>query len=194
MYTTEQIKALREKTGAGISEVKKALEEARGDMARAEALVARRLGASAAKRTGREVRAGVIDCYIHGNARVGAMVEVFCETDFVARNPEFRALAHDVALHIAAMNPQYVSRDAVPQEALETERTHVRETVAGMDKSKEVRERILEGKIESHFASVSLREQPFVKDPAKTVGQYIDEAIGKFGENIKVGRFVRFEL
>jgi len=194
MYTTEQIKALREKTGAGISEVKKALEEAKGDMARAEELVVRRLGASAAKRTGREVRAGLVESYVHGNGRVGAMVELFCETDFVARNPEFRALAHDLALHIAALAPRYTSQSEVPKDAWDAEAAHVREETKGMQKPSAVLGSIVEGKLKSHFAALSLLDQQFVKGQNKTVGEVVNEAIGKFGENIKVGRFVRFDL
>lgn len=149
MISAQQIKELRERTGAGVSDVKKALEESGGDMARARAAIERRLGTAAGKRAGRETRAGVVDAYVHSNARIGTMAELFCETDFVARNPAFKALAHDIAMHIAAMDPT----DAM-----------------------------------------ALRAQPFVKDPGKTVGDLLNEAIGRFGENIRVGKFVRFEL
>lgn len=157
MITAQQIKELREKTGAGISDVKRALEESRGDMSKAEEIIDRTLGGSAAKRAGRETRAGVVDAYIHSNGRIGALVEVFCETDFVARNPAFKEFVHELAMHVAAMHLLHPS------------------TGNGEDGS-------------------TFLEQPFVKDPEKTVGQVINEAIGRFGENIRIGRFVRFEL
>jgi len=149
MISTRQIKELREKTGAGVSDIKKALEESGGDAARAEVLIEKRLGSLAGKRAGRETGAGVVEAYIHSNARIGVLVELFCETDFVARNPMFKALAHEIAMHIAAMSP---SDTAV------------------------------------------LAGQAFIKDEGKTVGEVVDEATGRFGENIKIGNFARFEL
>lgn len=149
MVTADQIKGLREKTGAGIADIKRALEESAGDMNKAVILIEQRLGSSAGKRAGREARAGVIDAYIHSNGRIGALVELFCETDFVARNQQFRELAHDLSMQAAAMEPAD----------------------------------------ESKFLG-----QPFIKDQSKSVRELIDEAAGKFGENIKIGRFVRFEL
>jgi len=148
MISAQQIKELREKTGAGVSEVKKALEESGGDVAAARAAIERRLGSMAGKRAGRETRAGVIDAYIHANGRVGAMAHISCETDFVARNPEFKRLAHDITMQIAAMEPA---------------------DIAG------------------------LQEQPFIKDPNKKISEIINEAIGRFGENIKVERFERYD-
>ena len=145
----DEIKQLREETGASIGEIRSALAEAGGDPARARQRLAEKLGTVAEKKAGREVRAGVVDAYIHSNARIGAMVELQCETDFVARNPEFRKLAHDLAMHIAAMAPEH------PE---------------------------------------VLAEQESIHQPGRAVGEIIREAIGKFGENIKVGNFVRFEL
>ncbi|QQG45367.1 MAG: translation elongation factor Ts [Candidatus Sungiibacteriota bacterium] len=147
--STGQIKELREKTGAGFSDVKKALEESGGDANEALKWLERKLGSIADKKAGRETRSGLVDAYVHSNGRIGVLVEVFCETDFVARNPQFRAFAHDLAMHIAAMRPD-------DQE--------------------------------------TLLAQSFVKDQDKTVGEVLNEAIGKFGENIKIGRFVHFEL
>lgn len=194
MISAQQIKELREETGAGVSDVKKALEESGGDTARARAAIERRLGSAAGKRAGRETRAGIVDAYIHSNSRVGVLVEVFCETDFVARNPDFRALAHDIALHIAAMSPMYLSQDSVPADVRHTERQRCVEEVKKMGKPQEVQQQIVEGKLQSHFGALSLLDQSFVKDQDKTVGQIVNEAIGRFGENIKVGKFVRLEL
>lgn len=147
--TAQQIKTLREKTGGGIADVKKALDESEGDMDKAFGIIERKLGSSAIKKATRATSAGLVEAYIHSNGMVGALVEVLCETDFVARNPLFKEFAHDIALHITAMNP-----------------------------------------IDAEI----LHSQPFVKDPDKTVGDYINEAVGKFGENMKVGSFVRFEI
>lgn len=194
MISAQQIKELREETGAGVSEVKKALEESGGDMSRARAAIERRLGNAAGKRAGRETRAGLVDAYIHSNSKVGVLVELFCETDFVARNPDFRALAHDIALHIAAMSPAYLSQDAIPEDIVASERQRCTEEAKKSGKSAEIQEQIVEGKLRSHFGALSLMDQQFVKDPDKTVGQMVNEAIGRFGENIKVGRFIRFEL
>lgn len=148
MISAQQIKELREKTGAGVSDVKKALEESGGDMARATAALEKKLGSSAMKRAGRETSAGVIDVYSHANGRIGAMAHISCETDFVARNPEFRRLAHDITMQIAAMEPVDIP---------------------------------------------ALKAQPFIKDTSKTIGEIMDEAIGRFGENIKIERFVRYD-
>ena len=147
--SAQQIKDLREKTGAGIADVKKALEEAKEDMEKAFELIERKLGSSAVKKASRETMAGLVEAYIHTNGRVGSLVEVFCETDFVARNPAFKEFAHGLALHIAAMQDE----EGMP-----------------------------------------LLSQPFVKDQSKTVEQIVAEAIGKFGENIKIGNFTRFEV
>jgi len=192
--TAEQIKDLREKTGAGISDIKKALEESNGDMVKALALIERKMGGSAAKKTGRETKAGLVEGYIHSNARIGVLLELLCETDFVARNPEFKELAHNLAMHVAAMNPRYLSVDAIPEEIQAEERRRAAEEAGKMGKSAEVTEQIIIGKMKSYLGSLSLLDQPFVKDPNKTVGTYLNEAVGKFGENIKVGRFSRLEI
>lgn len=194
MISAQQIKELREQTGAGVSDVKKALEESGGDMDKARAAIERRLGSAASKRSGHETRAGVVDAYVHSNSKVGVLAELFCETDFVARNPDFRALAHDIALHIAAMSPAYLSQDSVPEDIRAAERTRCEEEAKKSGKSAAIQEQIVEGKLKSHFGALSLMDQQFVKDPDKTVGQIVNEAIGRFGENIKVGRFVRLEL
>lgn len=194
MISAQQIKELREKTGAGVSDVKKALEESKGDMEGALAFIKRKLGSSAVKRAGRETRAGVVDAYIHSNSRIGALVELFCETDFVARNPDFTALAHDIALHVAAMSPAYLAYDSVPEDILNAEKKRFEDEARETKKSPEIQAAIVDGKLKSHFGALALMEQPFVKDQDKTVGQVVREAIGRFGENIRVGKFVRLEL
>lgn len=197
--SAQEIKNLRERTGAGIGDVKKALEESGGDHAKALEWLERKLGGMAAKKSSRETSAGLIDAYIHSNGRVGVLLELYCETDFVARNPAFKVLAHDLSLHIAAMNPLYVSLDAVPKEVWSAEESRVKEEVhapggiAG-GKSADIAIQIVEGKLKAHFGGLVLLTQPFVKDQDKTVGEFLNEAIGRFGENIKIGRFVRLEI
>ncbi|HLD34919.1 MAG TPA: elongation factor Ts [Patescibacteria group bacterium] len=185
---------MREKTGAGISDVKKALEDSGGDTAKAEAALLRKMGGSAVKRAGRETGAGLVDSYLHSNGKIGAMVELLCETDFVARNPAFRELAHDLAMQVAAMRPLYLSLDVVPSDVWNAEKSQVEEEVKKMGKPAQVAEQIIDGKLKAFFGAISLLEQPFVKDQDKTIKEVINEAIGKFGENIKVGKFVRFEI
>lgn len=194
VISAEQIKELREKTGAGISDIKKALEESRGDMAKAMEVIARKLGSSAVKKASRDTGAGIVDAYVHSNGRIGVIVELFCETDFVARNPLFKELSHDLAMHIAAMRPLYLSLESVPQDLWESEKRRFAEESAALNKPAQILQEIVEGKLKSHFGSVSLLEQPFIKEQDKTVREVINEAIGKFGENIKVGKFARLEI
>lgn len=192
--TTEQIKELREKTGAGITDIKKALEDNGGDLGKALSAIERKLGNLAGKRFGRETKAGIVEAYIHSNGKVGSMIELSCETDFVARNPSFKALAHDLAMHIVAMVPTYLSLDLVPKDIWDGEKRNFTEEVKKMNKPENITKDIIEGKLKSHFKTMTLLEQPFVKDQDKTVGEFLNEAIGKFGENIKVGKFVRLEV
>lgn len=194
MISAQQIKELRERTGAGISDVKKALFEHGGDSDKAFAALERKLGADAIKRAGHTTEAGLVETYIHSNGRIGAMVEILCETDFVARTPQFKELAHDIAMHIAAMRPLYFSLDTIPQEVWNAEKERIEEETKKMDKPHTVLEQIIDGKIKSHFGALSLLTQPFVKDQDKTVGDIVNEASGRFGENVKVGRFARFEI
>lgn len=194
MVSTEQIKELREKTGAGISDVKKALEESGGDLEKAVKIIERKLGGAALKKASRETKSGLIESYVHSNGRVAALVEVFCETDFVARNPAFKEMAHDICLHIAAMRPEYLSLESVPAGDLALERVRFQEEVTRLNKPKDIADNIVEGKLKAHFGMMALLEQPFIKEQNKTVGEVINEAIGKFGENIKVGKFVRLEI
>lgn len=191
---TEDIKLLREETGASISEIRNALLAAGGDLAKARQVIERALGDRAKKKLDRETKSGVVDCYVHSDRKIGVLVEVACETDFVARNEEFRAFAHDIALHIAAVNPLYVRREEIPEDVAVAERRLVEEEVAALGKVKDIADQIITGKMESHFGGICLYSQPFVKNQDKTVGEVIAEASGKFGEHIKVNRFVRFSF
>src|SRR3989344_1594399 len=143
MVSAKDIKELREKTGAGIADVKKALEESSGDAAKAELWLERKLGSTAIKKASRETKAGIVETYLHSNGRIGSMVELFCETDFVARNPDFKALAHDLAMHVAAMSPLYVSLDSVPAHAWDAEKIRFEEEVAKMDKPENIKKNIV---------------------------------------------------
>lgn len=191
----EQIQKLREATMASMADVKKALDEAQGDEEKAMFILKKQGKIIAEKKSTRETNAGVIGSYVHQNGRIGVLIEVKCETDFVAKNTEFQALVHDLTLHIAAMKPLYVKQDDVPQEAIEAEKK-VFEAQTGEMKGKpeEVIKQIIEGKLKKYFDEVCLLNQPFVKDDSKTVRDRITECIAKVGENIEVGKFVRFEI
>ena len=194
MISARLIKGLREKTGAGVSDVKKALEEAKGDTAKALEIIERKFGSSAGKRARGDALAGIIESYVHTNDRLGVMLELFSETDFVARNPGFKQLAHDIALHIAAMRPMYLSLDAVPREQWDAQKALFSEEANALHKPTNIVEQIIDGKLKAYFGAFSLLDQPFVKDQDKTVRDILNESIGRFGENIKVGRFVRLEM
>jgi len=192
--SVEQLKKLREKTGAGISDVKKALQESNGDMAAALKIIERKLGGSASKKSARATNAGLVEVYLHSNGRVASMVEVFCETDFVARNPEFKEFAHGLAMHIAAMKPEFVSLKDVSAEDWSKKKIKYEEEVKKMNKPSEIATNIIDGKLKSYFGALTLLNQLFVKEQGKTVEGVLNEAIGKFGENIKIGKFARFEI
>ncbi|MFO7152755.1 MAG: translation elongation factor Ts [Bacillota bacterium] len=193
MISSEQVKELRERTGAGIMDCKKALMEAGGDMEKAIVILREKGLAKAAKKVGRVAAEGIIDAYIHGGGRIGVLVEVNCETDFVARNEEFRNLVKDLAMQIAAANPKYVSRNDVPQEVLEKEREILRAQAINEGKPAHIVDKIVEGRLEKFFEENCLLEQPFIKDPDKKVSELIMEKIALLGENITVTRFARFE-
>jgi elongation factor Ts len=190
----EKVRELRERTGAGIVDCKNALEEARGDLEKAVDILRKKGVALAAKKVGRITKEGIIDAYIHPGDRLGVLVEVNCETDFVARNQEFRRFVRDIALHIAASEPMVVSREELPSDVIEREKEIYRSMVQDMKKPTEIVEKIVLGKLEKFYTNVCLLEQPFVKIPEKTVGEYIKEQIAHFKENIIVRRFVRFRL
>lgn len=190
----ELIKKLREATGAGMMDVKKALEDAGWNEEKAVQLLRERGAMKAAKKAEREAREGVIGHYIHHNQRVGVLVELNCETDFVARNEIFQNLARDLAMHIAMMNPRYVSAEEIPAEELEKERQIYIQAALNEGKPAQIAEKIAEGRLKKYLEEVALLEQPFVKDDKIRVKELIQEAIAKTGENIVVRRFCRFEL
>lgn len=192
--TTEMVKKLRDATGAGVLDAKKALEAADGNFEEAVDALRAKGAALAAKRADREASEGVIETYTHLANRIGVMLELNCETDFVARNEQFQELAHDLALHIAAMNPQYLSREDVPQADLERETEVLKEQAAAEGKPEHIVEKIVEGRLKKFYGEKCLMEQPFVKNEDVTVEELITDAIGTIGENIVLRRFARYEL
>ena len=194
--TIEKIKQLREETAAGMMDVKNALEESGGDLDGARRVLRERGQALAAKKSSREAAEGLIDAYIHFNGRVGVLVEVNCETDFVARTPEFREFAHNVALHVASAQPQplAVAPEDIPEGELEEERRIVEKQVAEMGKPEDIVRRIVEGRMQKWISERALLTQPFVKDPDKTVGELLQELVQRVGENVVVRRFTRYAI
>lgn len=190
----EQVKELRERTGAGVLSCKQALEETGGDIAKAIELLRKRGIAQAEKKLERKMAAGVIDAYIHPGERLGVLLQVDCETDFVARNQEFRQFVHDIAMQIAAYDPMAISREEIPPEVVAREKEIYASQLADTKKPPQVIEKIIAGKLEKFYSEVCLLEQPFVKNPDKRVGDYVKEQIAKFGENIRITRFSRFKL
>lgn len=190
--TIEQIKELREKTGAGVNDCKKALEETKGDIEKAIDYLREKGIASAAKKSVRTAKEGVIYAYIHSNEKLGVLLELNCETDFVARTEDFKELAKDIAMQIAAMNPSYIKREDIPPEVIEKEKEIYRAQLKDSKKPENVMEKIINGKLEKYYTEVCLLEQPFIKDDKKNVDSLIKEKISKLGENIMVKRFARF--
>jgi elongation factor Ts len=193
-FTAQDVKTLRERTGAGMMECKAALTEANGDQEKAIDILRAKGSAEAAKRADREAKEGTVGSYIHMGGRIGVLIEVGCETDFVARNEQFQALVRDIAMHIAAANPVAISRDEFPAELVERERNVYREQMRESGKPEQIWDKIVDGKIEKFFAEQALLEQPFVKNPDLTVGQLVTDAAAKTGEKIEVRRFARFQL
>lgn len=194
MIDSKLIAELREKTGAGIVDVKAALDETNGDMAAAEELLRKKGILKAGKKSDRVAGEGIVYSYIHGGGKVGVMVELRCETDFVARTEGFTQLAHDIALHIAAMNPLYLDEAAVPPELVEKEREIYKEEMKGSNKPEEIMNKIIDGKLAKFYTDVCLLKQAFIKDETMTVEDVIKSGIARMGENIQMKRFVRFHL
>ncbi|MCL4512827.1 MAG: translation elongation factor Ts [Candidatus Eremiobacteraeota bacterium] len=188
------IKELREKTGAGMMDCRKALEEAGGEMEKAMLILREKGILAAEKKKGRKAIEGRIEAYIHFGGKIGTLIEVNCETDFVARTDEFQNLCKNLAMQVAASNPQWVSRDQVPAEVIEAEKKIYRESAIREGKPPAIVEKIVDGKMEKFFQSVCLLEQPYIKEQEKPVSTMIKEIIGKIGENILVRRFARFAL
>ncbi|MGB9723268.1 MAG: translation elongation factor Ts [Chloroflexia bacterium] len=187
------VKELRARTGAGVLDCRKALAETQGDIEAAVRLLREQGLAEAAKRSGREAREGRIECYVHHGNRIAAMVELNCETDFVARTENFIRLAHELAMQVAATNPRFLSKEEVPEAVLEEERAVYRSQIEG-NKPPQVVERIVEGKLSKFFEEVCLLEQPSIREPERKVKDLVSELAAQVGENIVVRRFVRFEL
>ncbi|MGH2683787.1 MAG: translation elongation factor Ts [Actinomycetota bacterium] len=192
--SAEQVKKLREITGAGMMDCKRALEETGGDLDRAVEILRKKGKADAKKRAGRTAREGLVEAYIHMNGRLGVLVEVNCETDFVANTEDFRRTARDVAMHIAASDPRWISREDVPEDVIEGERKLYGEQAREQGKPDNVIDRIVQGKLEAFYKDNCLLDQPFVRDDTKTVGELIGETSGKVGEKVEVRRFARFKL
>ena len=192
--TTEQIKQLREATGAGILDCRKALEQAGGDFDKALDYLREKGLATAAKRAGREASEGVVELYSHGNGRVGVMVEVNCETDFVARSEAFRTFAHEVALQIAASSPEYISEDQIPESVLEHEREIARSRAREEGKPGRIWDKIVEGRIEKFKDEVVLLRQPYIRDEEVTIEKLMMQNVAAIGENIIIRRFARWAL
>jgi elongation factor Ts len=189
----DEIKKLKELTGVGLSDAKAALVEADGDFDKALEAMRKKGLTKAEKRGEREAREGLVDSYVH-SGRIGVLVEVNCETDFVARTDDFKALVHDIALHVSATNPEYISVEEVPAEVREAKAAEFKEKVVAEGKPAEMADKIVEGQLNKYFAEKTLMEQPFIKNPDQTVGQLVKEHIAKLGENIVVRQIRRIEL
>ncbi len=190
----DKIKQLRDQTCASMLKCKRAMEEADGDLEAATEILRREGAITANIKSCRETREGLIEAYIHANGKIGVLLELNCETDFVVRNEIFKELAHNLAMHIAAMNPRYLSAALVPQEIIEREKCIYREQLTESGKPAQIIEQIIEGKIRKYNQEICLMEQPFVKDQDLSVGEAVNDCISKIGENIKIGKFIRFEI
>jgi elongation factor Ts len=188
------VRDLRERTGAGMMDCKRALSEVQGDLEKAIVYLREKGLAAAAKRAGRAAADGTVDAYIHAGGKIGVLIEVNCETDFVARTDDFRNLVRELAMQVAAANPRYVRREDVPGDMLEQERSIYAAQAANSGKPSAVIDKMVNGKVEKFFSEVCLLEQPFIKDPDKPVSQLVADAVAKMGENIVVRRFARFQL
>jgi len=194
VISSEVVKKLRDKTGAGMMDCKNALTATNGDMEQAIDYLRKKGAAVAAKRADRETNQGVVEAYIHAGGRIGAMVELNCETDFVAKTPGFKQLAHDIAMQVAAMSPQYVSRDQIPQAVIEKELEIYKVQAQNEGKPEQIAEKISQGRLEKFYQETVLIEQSFIKDSGKTIKDIIDEETAKVGEKITVRRFLRYHL
>lgn len=188
-----QVKELRRKTGVSIGQCKEALEESAGDSDKAIEVLRKKGKKMADKKAIREIKSGVIETYIHGGGKMGAILELGCETDFVAKNQEFKDLAHDIVMHIAAMDPQYLQPEDIPDDVIKAERDIYKEQIKDSGKPENIAKQIIEGKIKKYSEENSLMTQVFIKNPDITIGELIGEKISKMGENIRIRRFARYE-
>ncbi|HBG81495.1 TPA: translation elongation factor Ts [candidate division CPR2 bacterium] len=191
--SAKEVQALRDATGAPMMEVKKALEETSGDFKKAQDYLRKKGQTKAEKKAGRATKEGIIDAYVHGN-KIGVLLEVNAETDFVARNEIFKNFVHDVAMHIAAASPLYVSRDEVPKDLIEKEKEIYKEQLKAQNKPENIIEKILEGKIDKYFSEIVLLEQSYIKDDSIKVNDLLTNIIAKLGENIQIRRFCRYQI
>lgn len=192
--TAAMVKELREKTGAGILECKKAIDEANGDLSKASDILREKGLSAAANKAGRIATEGAVGSYIHAGGRIGVLVEVNCETDFVAKTDQFKEFVKDIAMQISASNPRYIRREEVPQEELDKEREILRAQALNEGKPEKIVDKMVEGRISKYYEEFCLMEQAFIKDPDKTISALLNEKISKIGENITIRRFERFEL
>lgn len=192
MVTTEDVKKLRDATGISVMQCKKALEEAGGDAQKAMVILEKQAGAAAAKKGDRDLGSGVVASYIHGEGVVGSMVELSCETDFVAKNEEFKDLAYEIAMQVAATNPEFLREEDVSETDKQKAREVFEKEVEEAGKPANMREKIINGKLDSYFEDKILLKQPYIKDDKKTISDLIAEAVQKFGERTEIRRFVRF--
>ena len=188
------VKQLREKTGAGMLDCKKALEQAEGNLEKAIEFLREQGLSSAAKKAGRIAAEGVVESYIHAGGRIGVIVEVNCETDFVAKTDDFKLFVRDIAMHIAASKPEHLRREDIPQEVVEHETEIFRQQTLNEGKPEHIVDKIVTGKVDKYLRELCLLDQPFVKDPSITITQLVNQMISKIGENISVRRFVRYEM
>ena len=195
MSDLKQVSNLRKKTGAGIVDCQKALAESNGDIEKAVEILRKKGALKAAKKSAeRTASEGLVQAYVHANGKLGVLIEVNCETDFVARNEDFKELVHELAMQVAAMNPSYIKPEDIPSEELEKEKELLKEEMKDSGKPANVLDKIIEGKIEKYYEEVCLLKQPYIKDDKVKIEKLIEEAIAKIGEKIEVGRFVRYQM
>ncbi|WZL78172.1 translation elongation factor Ts [Eubacteriales bacterium mix99] len=194
MISASSVKELREMTGAGIMDCKRALQEADGNKEKAIDILREKGISAAAKKADRIAAEGIVESYIHMGGKIGVLVEVNCETDFVAKTPEFKSFVRDIAMHVAATNPQYLSKEDVPEKDVARESEILRAQALSEGKPEKIVDRMVEGRLEKYFKEICLLEQAFVKDPDKTIQDIVNEQIARIGENIRIRRFVRYEM
>ena len=194
MVSIDQVKKLREQTGISIMECKKALEEANGDIEKAKKILREKGKETVKARAGKESANGIVDAYIHGNGKIGVLLEINCESDFVARSEEFKKLSHEICLHIAAANPLFLEETEIPEEFLDGEKKIYQKQFAGSGKPQNIVDQIIQGKLEKYKKEVSLLSQPWIKDPNKTIEDLLNEYRALIGEKIQIKRFARFEI
>ena len=194
MVPIDDVQKLRKETYAPVMDCKKALEEAKGDFSKASQILKKKGELRAEKKQDSDTKSGIVEAYIHSNNRLGALVELRCETSFVADNPDFKKLAYDLAMHIAALNPQYVSSKEIPEKVIKEKEKEYLEEFKDSNKPPEIVEKIIKGRLEKEFQEICLNKQIFIKDETKNIDQLIQEAVAKFGENIEVSHFIRFKI